>query len=141
MATTDLTHKAMGNPRSGLFTLYQRIDFSKHPMSAVGDDFKIFETKDSWLIVDSRGRMPTASTSTGTIDIGTTQNGTDIDAAIDADGALTAWFAGDALNAAAVACADGNIWLDCNTAAITDGVLEVFLTVLAPPNDDDVASG
>ena len=141
MTTFDLTHKAMGNPKSGLFTLYTKIDFSKDvSLAAAEDNIKIFETNAGWLIVDSRHRMPTASTSAGTIDVGTAESGNNIDSDIDADAGLTAWTASDALNAAAVACADGHIWVEAIAAAITDGILEVFLTILAPPNDDDPTS-
>lgn len=137
--TTDLRSEGMGTPGPGLFYLYAKVDFTEHPMAAASDDHKILAVQDGWIIVDSWYRMPTASTSTGTIDIGTAQNGTEIAAAVDADGALTAWTQGTPQydgGAEVEITADGSIWLDCNTAAITDGVLEVLLLCVAAPGDD-----
>ncbi len=142
MAITNLIHKNnLGTPCPGEFYIYSKIDFSKTPMSAVGDDFKLSAIKDGWLIKDSYFRMLTASTSAGTVDVGTAQNGTELDTAIDVDGANTAWAAMTPTNASPVeVTADGFIWLDCNTAAIEDGILELMFCIMAAPGDDEPPS-
>ena len=138
MAITNFIHKNNGGtPSPGEFYLYKKVDFSEDPMAAVGDDFKLAGTKDGWLIKDSYFRMPVASTSAGTVDVGTAQDGTELDTAIDVDGANTAWAAMTPTNAVPVeVTADGFIWLDCNTAAIEDGVIEFMFCIMAAPGDD-----
>ena len=56
---------------TGLFYMYVKIDFAKQNIDDA-HDYKIGRIADGWLILGSFFRMPTDSTSAGTIDIGTT---------------------------------------------------------------------
>jgi len=142
MAITSIFNKTeMGDSKPGLFYIYSKVDFAKYPMAAIGDDFKLAGTKDGWLFLGAFFRMLTVSTSAGTVDVGTAQDGVELDTAIDVSGANTAWAAMTPTYAAPVeVTADGHIWLDCNTAAIEDGVLELMFIVMAAPGDDESPS-
>jgi hypothetical protein len=128
----------LGIINSGFNYLYIKIDFSKTPVAAAGDNWKIARTKDGWLFKACYFRMPTDSTSTATIDVGTAEDGTELDTAIDVDaGSQEAWTAMTPTDASPVeVTADGYIWLDFNTAAISDGVIEFMFEIMAAPGED-----
>ena len=139
MAIVDIQNRVdlQVKERSGLFYIYLKVDFSKCNISTA-NDYKIGRVADGWLFLGSFFRMPTDSTSAGTIDIGTTQSGTDLDATIDVDaGSQAGWTAMTPTYAAPVeVAADGYMWLEANAAAINDGVLEMMFVVMAAPNED-----
>lgn len=122
---------------SGQFYIYCKIDFSKTSL-ATANDYRIARVGKGWLYKASYFRMPTDSTSLGTVDVGTTQSGTDLDSAIDVDaGSQTAWTAMTPTDAVPVEqAADGYIYVEANSAAISDGVLELMIWVQAAPGED-----
>ncbi len=141
MATYDLTaQEVVGNSATGLFYIYASIDFSEHNTAAANDDIKIARTRDGWLFLGAFFRMPTDSTSAATVDVGTAQNGVELDTAIDLDaGTQTGWTAMTPTYASPVeVTSDGYIWLDINTAACTDGVLQMMFIVMAGPGEDSI---
>ena len=138
--TYDMVNEVerLGDIKTGLNYLYIKIDFSKTPVSASGDNWKIARIRDGWLFKGSYFRMATDSTSAATIDVGTTEDATDLDSAIDVDGGTqTAWTVMTPTDAVPVeVSADGYIWLDFNSAAISDGMIEFLFTILAEPGSD-----
>jgi hypothetical protein len=122
---------------SGQFYIYCKIDFAKTSL-ATANDYKIARVGANWLYKASYFRMPTDSTSAGTVDVGTTASATDLDSAIDVDaGSQTAWTAMTPTDSAPVEqSADGYIYAEANAAAIEDGVLELMIWVQAAPNED-----
>jgi len=139
MAIVDIRNRVdlQMKEHSGLFYIYMKVDFSKTNI-ATANDYRIARIADGWLFLGSFFRMPTDSTSTGTIDIGTTQSGTDLDSAIDVDaGSQTSWTAMTPTYASPVeVAADGYMYLEANSAAVNDGVLEMMFVVMAAPNED-----
>lgn len=127
----------LGIVRPGIEAIYIKIDFTKTPVAAADNNWKILAIKDEWILMDGYTRC-TASASTATVDVGTAEDGTELDTAIDISTALTTWTVMDTLVAGTpiVITADGYIWLDFNTAAVTDGVLEFLLFIGCGPGDD-----
>lgn len=115
-----------------------RMDFSELNVAAADDNWKVFTLQDGWILYDGYTRIPTASASTATVDVGTAEDGTELDAAIDISVAAADWTVMDTLVSGTpiIVTADGYIWLDMNTAAVTDGVLEIWLRILAAPGQD-----
>jgi hypothetical protein len=115
-----------------------KIDFSELNVAAADDNWKVFTLQDGWILYDGYTRIPTASASTATVDVGTAEDGTELDAAIDISVAAADWTVMDTLVSGTpiIVTADGYIWLDMNTAAVTDGVLEIWLRILAAPGQD-----
>jgi len=139
MAIVDIRNRVelQMKEKSGLFYIYMKVDFTKCNISTA-NDYRIARIADGWLFLGSFFRMPTDSTSAGTIDIGTTQSGTDLDSAIDVDaGSQTSWTTMTPTYAAPVEVAsDGYMWLEANAAAVNNGVLEMMMVVMAAPNED-----
>lgn len=127
----------LGDVKPGVNYLQIKIDFTKTPVDAADDNWKILKVSDEWIFLAGFTRN-TASSSTATVDVGTAEDGTEFDTAIDISTALTSWTVMDTLKdgTAVIITADGYIWLDFNTAAVTDGVLE-FLFVIACGAGDD----
>jgi len=136
----NLDHLAGGNPKTGSFWMTARINFSDYPTVTVGDSIRIGKVKDGWLIRDSWYRMPTASTSTGTVDIGFGAAGQiDIASAVDLDGSLLTWTQGTIQGDGGVELeitADEHLVLTVDTAVATDGILEVMYEVIAFTNEN-----
>lgn len=139
----NLDHKASGNPCFGEFWMGFKINFSEYPTNAVGDSIRCGKVRDGWVIKDSWYRMPVASTSTGTVDIGFGAAGqTDIAATVDLDGALTGWTRGTITtdgNAELEITADEHLVLTVDTAVATDGVLEIMYQVMAGVTENEPA--
>lgn len=139
--TYDMTKKVevIGEQKPGTFPVLIRIDFSKLPVAAAGDNWKVLAIKDGWILKCGYTRMSTDSTSTGTIDIGTQEDGVELDAAFDVDaGSQSDWTVMDTLveGTPIIVTADGYIWLDFNTAVIEDGVFEILLEIFCAPGSD-----
>ena len=131
-----------GNVYPGLNSIRIKIDFSKTPVAAAGDNWKVLKLGNGWQLLDGKTRVPTASTSTATLDIGTAEDGTELDAAIDLSVQATGWTDMDTLVSGSPieVTADGYIWFDFNTAAVSDGTLEVWLLIQVAPGEDDLYS-
>lgn len=123
------------------FWLYAKVDFSKQPMG-INDDLRLFKVQDGWLLLRGYTRCLTASGVANTIDIGTAQNGVEIDAAANANSAGD-WIVTDTLaeGAEIALTADGYIWLDNNTAAVEKGEFEIAIQVFCAPGDMEDFSG
>lgn len=128
----------LGDVKPGVNYLYVKIDFTKTPVAAADENWKILKIADEWIFLAGFTRNPTASTSTATVDVGTAEDGTEFDTAIDISTGLTTWTVMDTLKdgTAVVITADGYVWLDFNTAAVTDGNLEFLFIVATGPGDD-----
>jgi hypothetical protein len=139
----NLDHMAYGNPCYGSFWQGFKINFSEYPTLAVGDSYRCGKVRDGWLIRDSWYRMPTASTSTGTVDIGFGAAGqVDIASAVDLDGSLLTWTQGTITsvgNAELEITADEHLVLTVDTAVATDGVLEIMFLVMAGITENEPA--
>jgi len=139
----NLDHMAGGNPCPGTFWMSFKIDFSEYPTLATGDSIRCGKVRDGWLITDSYYRMPVASTSTGTVDIGFGAAGqVDIATAVDLDGSLLTWTRGTITVDGAAELeitADEHLVLTVDTAVATDGVLEVLYQVMASPDQNEPA--
>ena len=132
-------------PNFGTFWLYAKVDFAKQNMG-INDDLRLFKVKDKWVLRNGYTRCLVASGVANTIDLGTAQNGTELDAAANANSAGD-WLQMDTLGIVVVddtvdvnvtqipITADGYIWLDNNTAAASSGIFEVMLEVMVGPND------
>jgi len=140
MALYDKTKEVevLGEISPGFNFITIKIDFNKVPAKATDDDWKVFVLNNNWVLLNGYTQIPVASTSLGTIDIGTAQDGTELDTAIDISTGATGMTAMDTLlyNAAIVITADGYIYLRFNTAPVLDGVLEIHLEILAAPTED-----
>lgn len=139
--TYDMTNSAgievMGEVGPGLSPIRIQIDFAKTPVAAADENWKVFALREDWILYDGYVKC-SASSSTATVDIGTAEDGTELDAAIDISTALTDWTVMDTLVAGTpiIVTADGYIWLDFNTAAVTDGTLDIFLLILGAPGEE-----
>lgn len=138
--TYDMTKEVevVGEISPGLSPITIKIDFSKIPVKAADDNWKIFPVKDGWVLQDGYTRVPVASTSTADVDIGTAEDGTQLDTATDLSVQATDMTLMDtmAFGTAIIITSDGWIWLDFNTAAVTDGTLEIHLLIYAAPGED-----
>jgi hypothetical protein len=105
---------------------------------AASSDFKLMKIKDLWVIRESYIRVKTAADATVTYNVGTTEAGTEIAAAVDAT-TPGDWVAGTiTLAAKEIMSADSYIWLMIDTAAVTKGVLEIMVEFAAGPLDGAV---
>jgi hypothetical protein len=117
-----------------------KLDFSKTPVAAADDNWKVLKLNEGWQLINGHTRLSTASTSTATVDIGTAEDGTELDAAVDLSTAATDWQAMDTLVAGTpiLVAADGYIWLDFNDAAVTDGTLDIRLEIVVNAEQDSL---
>lgn len=131
--------KPLGLIAPGIRPIYMKIDFSKTPTLAADENWEILKVRDGWILYDGYTKVSIASASTATVDIGTAEDGTQLDTAIDISTLAADWTVMDTLVAGTpiIITADGYIWLDFNTAAVTDGVLEILLFIACGPNDDE----
>ena len=123
----------------GLNVVRIHIDFAKTPVAAAGDNWKILALNDGWILKCGYTKL-TASTSTATVDIGTAEDGTELDTAVDLSTASADWQAMDTLveGTPIIVTADGYIWLDFNTATVSDGTLDILLEILVAPGEDSI---
>jgi hypothetical protein len=139
MATYDYyrEHQSPMNAPCGnsAFWLYAKVDYGKQNMG-INDDLKLFKVKDKWLLLRGFCRNLVASGVASTIDLGTAQNGTELDAAFNTNSASD-WTIMDTLKGGGeiALTADGYIWADNNVAAATSGEFEVMIEVYAGPYD------
>ena len=132
--------QVLGTVDPGFNAVVIQIDFSKTPVLAIGDNWKILELNEGWELLNGYTRLSTASTSVATVDIGTAEDGTELDAAVDVSAAATDWQVMDTLVAGTpiLITADGYIWLDFNAATISDGTLDIYLQIVCAPNQDSL---
>jgi hypothetical protein len=102
-------------------------------------DLKVGKLKGGTVIRDSYWRITKASNGTTTYNIGVTEAGTEIAAAIDSSTA-TDWAQGsydpnDSVGALAKATENHYIWVMIDTAAAADGNLEIMLECVAGADD------
>jgi len=140
--TYDMTNndkiRILGETSPGISPILITIDFTVTPVNATDDNWKILELKDNWILHSGFTRC-TASSSAATVDIGTAEDGTELDTAIDISSALTDWTVMDTLkDGTKVIITDdpGYIWLDFNSAAVSDGILEILLYIQTAPGED-----
>jgi hypothetical protein len=141
--TYDMTKQVdvMGEVGMGISTIRIHIDFAKLPVNAADDNWKILKLKEDWILYDGYTKC-SASTSIATVDVGTQEDGTELDTAIDISTALTDWTVMDTMVSGTpiIVTADGYIWLDFNAAAVSDGWLDIFLLILGAPGEDNLTS-
>ena len=130
--------KVVGQVKPGVNPILISIDFTKLNVAAADNNWKILAVKDGWVLWDGFTRIKHASSSTATVDVGTAEDGTELDTAIDLSSQATDWTKIDTLKDGTkiIVAADGYIWLDFNTAAVSDGTLEILLFIGAAPNED-----
>lgn len=132
--------------RLGSFWVYMNFDVDKimrgwgHQNIPASTDFKIGRLKGGTIIRDSYYRVNRASTAATTWNIGVTEAGTEIAAAVDASTAAD-WAQGDydpndSIGSLAKATEDHYIWLMVDTAAIADGSIEIMLECVAGADDN-----
>jgi len=128
------------SPKPGTFWMYARVDFSKQNMG-INDDIRLFQVRDKWMLLRGFSRCVSASGVANTLDIGTAQNGTELDTAFNANSAGD-WTIMDTLKSGGeiALTSDGYIWLDNNTAAASSGVCDFLIEVLASPYDAEFDS-
>lgn len=102
-------------------------------------DFKLGKLKGGTIIRDSLVRITRASTGTATYNLGVTEAGTEIKAALNSFTAID-WTQGDAdpnsVLSLAKATEDHYIWLMIDTAEIADGNFEIMLECVAGADDN-----
>jgi len=132
--------EVLGTVRPGFNSIVIKIDFSKTPVTTIGDNWKVLALNEGWELLNGYTRLSTASTSAATIDIGTAEDGTELDTAVDVSTQATDWQAMDTLVAGTpiLVTADGYIWLDVNTATISDGTLDIYLQIICAPTQDSL---
>ena len=131
-------------PCMGTFWLYAKLDFSRDPLG-IGDSAKIMKVKDLWVIRDSYWRQTVASTAANTYDIGVDGVGTYASTDQGIGAGLTSgasnWTQGvpDPDGNQIILTEDSIVFVENLTAAVTDGVLEVMLEIMAGPEDNEPA--
>ena len=132
--------QVLGTVKPGFNSIVIQIDFSKTPVAAADENWKVLQLNEGWELMNGYTRLSVASTSTATVDIGTAEDGTELDTAVDVSVQATDWQAMDTLVAGTpiLVAADGYIWLDFNTAAIADGTLDIYLQIVCAPNQDSL---
>lgn len=144
MATYDKTQLSQGNVTSGVFNIYVKVNFNENNMAA-NDIFKLAKLKAGWTILYSFYRMPgTASTSTATMDLGTTKNGTgqEVAAGVDLDSIGNAIWNSGTINGHDTlehVDADSYLTMEALGSTVSDGTLEVWLICAASPADSSPA--
>ena len=137
----NLDKDALGNPCYGQFWQGFKIDFSKYNTVTIGDWIFGGKVKTGWLITDSYFRMPTVSTSAGTVDIGFGAAGqSDIVSAADISTDLSTWTRGTITTDGAAELeitADEHLVITVDTAVATDGVLEVMFKCMVSVDDNE----
>jgi len=134
--------------RLGSFWVHMHVDIGEickgafHNPAGIpaSTDLKIGKLKGGTIIRDSYYRVTKASNGTTTYNVGTTEAGTEIVAALDsftaADWAQGAADPNDSVLSLAKATEDHYIWLMIDTAAAADGNLEILLECVAGADDN-----
>ena len=132
--------EVLGTVKPGFNAILIKIDFSKTPVLAADENWKILQLNEGWELMNGYTKLLVASSSTATVDIGTAEDGTELDTAVDVSVQATDFQAMDTLVAGTpiLIAADGYIWLDFNTAAISDGTLEILLQIVCAPGQDSL---
>lgn len=132
--------QVLGTVKPGFNVILVKIDFSKTPVLAADENWKILQLNEGWELLNGYTRLPVASSSVATVDIGTAEDGTELDTAVDVSTAATDFQAMDTLVAGTpiLVTADGYIWLDFNTATISDGKLDILLQIVCAPEQDSL---
>jgi hypothetical protein len=145
----DYTHLMTGkSQRLGSFWIHIKLDIAEIRKGAftlttgvpAQTDFKVAKLKGGTVIRDSYWRITEASTGSTTYNIGVTEAGTQIAAAIDSSTA-TDWAQGDydpndSIGSLAKATEDHYVWIMIDTAAAADGNLEILLECVAGADDN-----
>ena len=138
--TYDMTKQVevTGEILPGISPITIKIDFAKLPVATTDDNWKIYPVRDGWVLQDGYTRVPVASSSIATVDIGTAEDGTELDTGIDISAQATDITVMDTLvmGTPIIITADDFIWLDFNSAAVSDGTLEIHLLIFAVPSED-----
>jgi hypothetical protein len=151
MATYDYIHKASGgNFKPGYNCIYAKFDATDQNLAA-NDVVRLAKLPDNAILTHSFYRMPTTSTSTATVDLGTTYDGSgqEIAAGWDIDSALPEWTVGvirpdtsdGNFDAIEITDADSYLTFEALGAAISDGVFEVMVGfIMFPPQTTPVSA-
>lgn len=146
----DYTHLMTGfSQRLGSFWVHMKFDAEEirkgaflNPLLGIPSttDFKIGRLKGGTVIRDSYWRITKPDAGTVTYNLGVTEAGTEIAAAIDGSTA-TDWAQGDydpndSVGSLAKGTEDHYIWLMIDTAATFTGNLEVMLECVAGADDN-----
>jgi hypothetical protein len=135
MAHTHIEHEAMVNPVMGIFPLYCKVDFKKHPFAAAADYLVLAKLLKNWIILDSYWKFPTDSTAENTVRIGTTYSGAGVEVVTAADcdaGSQTAWTQGTIKSGGIeIVDADSYLTMYSISTAMSDGIMEVLLLIAA----------
>lgn len=134
------------------FYLYAKVRFADRMIDtdgnivngnlAAGDDLRVIQLKDHWIITDAWYRVTKVGTvATSTVDVGVTQSGAEIVAAANMYSAGD-WIQGitgkdtaaGTTGAHLIQGADGYVWLEVNHAA-RGGEFEILLKVVAGDRD------
>jgi len=128
------------SPKPGVFWLYAKVDFGKQNLG-INDVNKIFQTRDKWLLLRGFWRCLTASGAAATMDIGTSSGGQELSAG-ESNNSAGDWTIMDTLKSAGeiALTADGYIYLENLTAAVSSGIFEVAIEVYAGPDDAEFDS-
>lgn len=134
------------SPKFGTFWLHSKINFAENQMSA-NDTADLLKLKDKWVIRDSYYRMTTLSGSAATADLGThlstnsTYTDQGIAAGIDLSTGINDWTQGtpDPDANQIILTASRFVFIEILGAAISDGVFELLLEIVAGPDDAEPA--
>ena len=106
---------------------------------STGDTLKLFKIKNHWVILNGLTRITTATTAGALGDIGTSSGGNELDTNLDLDSTSDTWVEMDTVTCDAPVPieADGYIYFECLTAAITDGVIDLLIEIFVPHTEVD----
>jgi len=101
---------------------------------SIADTLKLFKVKNHWVILNGLTRITTATTAGALGDIGTTAGGKELDEDLDLDSTSDTWIRMDTVDddGPVPIEADGYIYFECLTAAITDGVIDLLIEIFVP---------
>ena len=122
--------------------VFIRVQPALQPM-AISDVLKIFPVKNHWIIKNGFTRISTPTTAAALGDIGTTSGGNELDTNLDLDNAADTWIRFDSGDddAPVAITADGYLYFECLSAAIYDGVIDIYFEVIVPhPHATDLTS-
>jgi hypothetical protein len=134
----------MEAPRTGSFWGFARVNLNQWyrqrlEVGDAADDFRVMKMRDKWVVRDSYYRVVEACSATVTLNIGTSEAGTEIAAAVDGT-ATSNWTQGtiDPNDNTSSNTADGYIWLMIDTAETTQGIVEIAVEFVAGPDDNEL---
>lgn len=135
MAIKDLKPAAQssGPDASSVFILRAIVNFKNlENQLASGDDLRVMRLPANTLIQSGTLRILTGEGASETIDIGTTQNGTDIKSNYNIQTAATGTWSATSTNVAGPT-SDGHVWINAD-AAITAAKIEITLNCVLVTN-------